>query len=157
MTNPVKPIPEGYRNLAPYLIATGASSAIAFYKAVFGAVESYRIATPDQKVLFAELRIGDSQLMVADEFIDWGIRGPKTLGGTPAMVHFYTENVDKVVEAAVAQGSEVLKQVADQFSGDRLGQIRDPFGHVWFIASRKENIAIAEIQRRAAEMFSANS
>jgi PhnB protein len=153
MTNQISAIPDGYRVLAPYLIIKDAAEAIEFYKRNFDAVEQYRVVDPSGKILFAELRLGDSQLMLADEFLDWGVRGPKAIGGTGALIHFYTGDVDTVFEKAVSAGSKVLKPVSDQFTGDRLGQIEDPFGHVWFISTHKQNVTPAEMQKRATEMF----
>jgi PhnB protein len=145
--------PEGYRNLAPYLIIKDAVRAVAYYTEIFGAIEEFRVSDPAGKILFAKLNIGDSQLMLADEFIDWGVKGPAAIGGTPAMVHVYTDNVDDVVDRAVSNGAKLLKPVSDQFTGDRLGQIEDPFGHIWFVSTRKEAVTPQEMQKRASAMF----
>jgi PhnB protein len=144
----VKPIPEGYHSLTPYLIFKGASEAIAFYKKAFGAVEAFRMA--DQgKVRHAEIKIGDSIVMLADEHPELNALSPKTIGGSPVTLHYYVEDVDAAVARAVEAGAKLIRPVADQFYGDRTGGIEDPFGYRWFLATHKEDLSMEEIRRRA--------
>ena len=150
MTMNVKPIPEGYHSVTPYLIVSGASDAIAFYKKALGAQEVMRLADPGGKVHHAEIKIGDSRVMLADEHPELQALSPKTVGGSPVSIHLYVEDVDAAVERAVAAGAKLVRPVADQFYGDRVGGIEDPFGYRWFIATRKEDLTMDEIRRRAA-------
>ena len=150
MTMNVKPIPEGYHSVTPYLIVSGASDAIAFYKKALGAQEVMRLADPGGKVHHAEIKIGDSRIMLADEHPELQALSPKTVGGSPVSIHLYVEDVDAAVERAVAAGAKLVRPVADQFYGDRVGGIEDPFGYRWFIATRKEDLTMDEIRRRAA-------
>ena len=150
MTMNVKPIPEGYHSVTPYLIVSGASDAIAFYKKALGAQEVMRLADPGGKVHHAEIKIGDSRIMLADEHPEIQALSPKTVGGSPVSIHLYVADVDSAVERAVAAGSKLVRPVADQFYGDRVGGIEDPFGYRWFIATRKEDLTMDEIRRRAA-------
>jgi PhnB protein len=150
---PVKPIPEGYRNVTPYLVVKGAAAAIEYYKRVFGATERMRMDGPGGTVGHAELEIGDSVVMLADEFPDMGFRGPKTIGGTPVSLHAYVENVDEVFKRAVDAGARPVRPVENQFYGDRLGTLEDPFGHVWSIATHVEDVPPAEMKRRSEEMM----
>jgi PhnB protein len=133
----------------PYLTVKNASAAIEFYKAAFGAVEQYRI---DHRgaVGHAELMVGDALLMLSDEFADMGILGPETLGGSPVCMHLYVDDADAFFDRAVAAGAKVLRPVADQFYGDRGGKLVDPFGHLWWFATHKEDVSPDEIKRRAA-------
>src|SRR6266851_528159 len=147
----VKPIPEGYRTVTPYLIVSGASDAIAFYESALGAEELMRIDGPGGKIGHAEIRIGDSRIMLADEHPEIQALSPKTIGGSPVSIHLYVENVDAAVERAVAAGAKLVRPVADQFYGDRTGGIEDPFGYRWFIATHKEDLTMDEIRRRAAQ------
>lgn len=146
----VKPIPEGYHSLTPYLIVNGAAAAIEFYKQAFHAVEVLRLPTPAGTLAHAELRIGDAILMMADEFPEMGARGPKTIGGSPISMLIYTEDADAMFNRAVAAGAKVLRPMADQFYGDRSGTLEDPFGHTWSIATHTEDLSPAEIEARAA-------
>ena len=150
MTMNVKPIPEGYHSVTPYLIVSGASDAIAFYKKALGAQEVMRLADPGGKVHHAEIKIGDSRIMLADEHPEIQALSPKTVGGSPVSIHLYVEDVDAAVERAVAAGAKLVRPVADQFYGDRVGGIEDPFGYRWIIATRKEDLTMDEIRRRAA-------
>ena len=150
MSAEVKPIPEGYHSVTPYLILSGAGDAIAFYKRALGAEEVMRLADPGGKVHHAEISIGDSRIMLADEHPEIQALSPKTVGGSPVSVHLYVEDVDAAVERAVAAGAKLVRPVADQFYGDRVGGIEDPFGYRWFIATHKEDLTIDEIRRRAA-------
>jgi PhnB protein len=146
----VKAVPEGYHTVTPYLILRGAGDAIAFYEKAFGAEEVMRIGGPGGRIGHAEIKIGDSRLMLADEHPEIGALSPKTVGGSPVSIHLYVEDVDAAVERAVAVGAKLVRPVADQFYGDRTGGIEDPFGYRWFIATRQEDLTSEEIRRRAA-------
>jgi len=150
----VKPIPEGYPRITPYLGVDGADAAIEFYVSVLGAKERMRMPAPEGRVGHAELELGESVIMLADEHPEMGMRGPKTVGGTPVTIHLYVEDVDAVFEAAIAAGATALGEVKDQFYGDRSGQFEDPFGHRWNVASHVEDVAPEEMERRMAEMMS---
>jgi PhnB protein len=152
MANPVKPIPEGYHAVTPYLICKEAAKAIEFYKNALGAKELFRFDGPAGTVGHAELLIGDSQVMLADESPDGAFRSPRSVGGTPVTMMLYVEDVDATFRAAVAAGARVLRNVQDQFYGDRSGTIEDPFGHVWTIGTHVEDVPAEEITRRAASM-----
>jgi PhnB protein len=151
MPTTVKPIPDGYHSVTPYLIVKGGVRAIEFYKTAFGATELARMMQPDGRVGHAEIKIGDSPVMLADEFPEMGQRSPQTIGGTPVSLMIYVPDVDAVVARAVAAGAELTRPVADQFYGDRTGGVTDPFGHAWFIATHKEDLSMEELQRRAAQ------
>ena len=154
MPAPVKPIPDGYHAITPYLIISGAAAAIDFYKRAFGATEVLRMPDPSgQKIGHAELKIGDASFMLADEYPDMGHRSPASLGGTPVSMLVYVENVDQVVAQALAAGATELRPVADQFYGDRVGMVADPFGHVWSIATHVEDVPSDELLLRAAAAF----
>ena len=148
----VKPIPDGYPRVTPYLYIDGAGAAIDFYGAVLGATERMRMGGPDGKVGHAELQIGDSVIMLADEHPDMGIRGPKTIGGTPVAISVYVEDVDAVFERALKEGATELRAVDNQFYGDRSGQFEDPFGHHWSVATHVEDVPPDEMAKRAAAM-----
>lgn len=150
MTGTVKAIPEGYHTVTPYLILSDAGDAIAFYKEALGAEEVMRLGDPGGKVHHAEIRIGDSRIMLADEHPELQALSPKTVGGSPVSIHLYVEDVDGAVARALAAGAKLVRPVADQFYGDRTGGIEDPFGYRWFIATRKEDLTIEEIRRRGA-------
>ena len=150
MAGKVKPIPDGYHALTPYLSIKGASDAIEFYKKAFGAKEVMRMAQPDGRIGHAELQIGDSKIMLADEHAEMDFRSPRALGGTPVMLHLYVDDVDTVVGRAVASGAKVLRPIADQFYGDRSGSVADPYGHVWHVATHTEDLSMEEIGKRAA-------
>jgi PhnB protein len=154
MPAPVKPIPDGYHAITPYLVISGAAAAIDFYKQAFGATEVLRMPDPSgQKIGHAELKIGDASFMLADEYPDMGHRSPASLGGTPVSLLVYVENVDQVVAQALAAGAKELRPVADQFYGDRVGMVADPFGHVWSIATHVEDVPSDELLLRAAAAF----
>jgi PhnB protein len=145
-----KPIPDGYHAITPYLIVAGGAEALEFYGRAFGAIERERMQDPSGKIRHAEISIGDSRVMLADEHPEIGALGPGTIGGSPVSIHLYVEDVDAVVGQAVAAGATLTRPVADQFYGDRVGGITDPFGHRWFIATHKEDLTSAELHRRAA-------
>src|SRR5690349_17843664 len=146
----VKPIPEGYHSVTPYLILSGAGEAIAFYKKALGAAEVMRMDDPSGKIHHAEISIGDSRIMLADEYPEIQALSPKTIGGSPVSLHVYVEDVDGMVKRAVEAGAKLVQPVADKFYGDRVGGIEDPFGYRWFLATHKEDLSMDEIRRRAA-------
>ncbi|MGH9395335.1 MAG: VOC family protein [Terriglobia bacterium] len=150
MANKVKPIPEGYHTATPYLIVKGAANAIEFYKKAFGATELVRMAHPNGTIGHAEIKIGDSIIMLADEVSEMGYRSPQSLGGSPVTILLYVEDVDAVFNQAVAAGAKVQRPVQDQFYGDRTGGATDPFGHAWYISTHTEDVAPEEMQKRAA-------
>ena len=153
MPTKVKAIPDGHRTVTPYLAIKDAAKALDFYTRAFGAVESYKLMMPDGRVGHAEIRLGDSLIMLADEFPEYGGEAPDTLGGSPVSLHLYVEDVDAFVKKAVAAGAKERKPVADQFYGDRSGQLEDPFGHLWWVATHKEDVPPAEMQKRVEKMF----
>ena len=153
----VNPVPDGYHSITPYICAKGAAKAIDYYKDIFGATELMRMGAPDGKIGHAELKIGDSVIMIADEFPPMGFLSPETIGGSPVVLHIYVDDVDSTVEKAVATGSTLLRAVEDQFYGDRSGQIKDPFGHLWNIGTHKEDLTPEEIGKRAAEKYGSGS
>jgi len=153
MAGQVKPIPEGYEGATPYLCVRSATEAIDFYKKAFGATEVLRFADPNGKIGHAELRIGKALIMLADEFPEMDVRSPQSIGDTPVSIMIYVPNVDEFVQRAVAAGAKVQRPVADQFYGDRGGKLKDPFGHVWWIATHKEDVPMDEMHRRAAALF----
>jgi PhnB protein len=142
-------IPQGYNSITPYLVIKGAAQAIEYYKKVFGATEVLRLDGPDGRVGHAELKIGGSHIMLADENPDMGYRGPLAMGSSPVSLLLYVEDVDSVVEHAVAAGATILKPVQDQFYGDRMGFIQDPFGHLWGVATHKEDVSPESMEERA--------
>ncbi|MDQ4058178.1 MAG: VOC family protein [Actinomycetota bacterium] len=147
----VKPIPEGYPQVSPYLCVDGAAAAIDFYVKIFGAIERVRMPAPGDKVGHAELQIGDSLIMLADEFPEMNVRGPKSFGGTAVTMSVYVEDVDDVFDRAVKAGAKPMRPVENQFYGDRSGQFEDPFGHRWSVATHVEDVPPEEMARRAAE------
>jgi PhnB protein len=152
MASKVKPIPDGYAVVTPYLIIKGAAAAIDYYKKAFGAIETVRMPQPDGRVGHAEVKIGDAVVMLADEFPEMNIVSPVTLGNTPVGLLVYVEDADATFNKAVALGAQVEKPMADQFYGDRTGTVKDPFGHKWTIATHKEDVTPEEMQRRMAAM-----
>jgi PhnB protein len=146
----VKPIPEGYHSVTPHLCISDAANAIEFYKKAFSATERMRFVQPDGKVGHAEIQIGDSVIMLADEFPEMGVYSPLSLGGSPVSVYLYVDDVDATFDQAVAAGAKVKRPVADQFYGDRVGGLEDPFGHVWWISTHTEDLSAGEIRKRAA-------
>ena len=146
----VKPIPEGYHTATPYLIIKNAARAIDFYKKAFGATEHMRMADPSGRVMHAEIQIGDSRIMIADEFPEMGARSPESLGGSPVSIFLYVEDVDDVFRRAVAAGAKPTLTPQQMFWGDRYAKISDPFGHHWQIATRVEDVPPEEMERRMA-------
>ena len=149
----VKPIPEGWNTLTPHLICAGAADAIGFYKRAFGAALLNRLDGPDGKVMNAALRIGDSVVMLVDESPEWKCFGPTTLKGSPVTLHLYVPDVDASFAQAVAAGATATMPVTDMFWGDRYGQVQDPFGHNWSIATHKRDLTDAQIQQEMAKMM----
>ena len=145
------PIPDGYPRVTPYLIVDGAAAAIDFYTSVLGATERMRMEGPDARVGHAELEIGDSVIMLADEHPEIDALGPRSVGGTPVSLHVYVEDADSVFERAIGAGARALRPVEDKFYGDRSGGFEDPFGHRWDVSTRVEDIPPEEMSKRAAE------
>jgi len=155
MKNATKSIPDGFHTLTPHLVVKGASKAIEFYKKAFGAKELKRMAGPDGKsIIHADLQIGDSHLLLVDEFPEMNARGPQSFGGSPVSIHMFVEDVDVAFEQALAAGAEVRMPLADQFWGDRYGVLADPFGHIWSLATHKEDLTPEEIGERMQSAFS---
>ena len=153
MATATKPIPEGYHSATPYLIVKGAAEAIDFYRRAFGATESFRMADPKGAIAHAEIKIGDSVIMLADEHPNMGYRGPNSLGGSAVSIMLYVADVDGTFERAMKAGAKARRQVANQFYGDRSGTLEDPFGHIWTISTHVEDVAPEELKRRAEEAF----
>ncbi len=149
----VKPIPEGYHSITPYLIVNDAARAIEFYRKAFGASEVMRMPKPDGKIGHAELAIGDSKVMLADEYPEMGYRSPQSLGGAGVSIMLYIDKVDEVFKRALHAGAKELQAVKVQFYGDRSGTLQDPFGHVWTVATHVEDVPPEEMCRRAEEFM----
>ena len=149
MSDAVSPIPAGYEGVTPYLICKNAEAAIDFYTRAFGAIELFRLGEPGM-VGHAELKLGNSVIMLADECPEMGALSPDSIGGTPLTLMVYVEDVDSFTDNAIAEGLKVMRPVQDQFYGDRSGQFKDPFGHQWCFATHKEDLTPAELQERAA-------
>ena len=153
--SPVKAIPDGMHSLTPYLICKGASQAIEFYVKAFNAIEVSSVGNAQGKLLNAQVRIGDSLLMLMDEFIEFGALGPKTLKGTPVSVHLQVEDVDAVVKQAVAAGAKIKMPIKDEFWGDRTAVLEDPFGHNWMVATHTRDVNPEEIRESAKKAMNA--
>jgi PhnB protein len=149
----VKPIPDEYTSITPYLTVDDGKRAIEFYERAFGATERGRMAAPDGRIAHAELQIGDAVVMLSDSFPQFEARTPKDLGGTTVGIFLFVEDVDSVVQGAAGAGATITMEPEDQFWGDRLGRITDPFGHVWLIATRVEDLTPEEIEARSREVF----
>lgn len=149
----VKSIPEGFHSVTPYLSIQGAADALEFYKRAFNATELFRLAAPGGVIGHAEILIGDSHIMLSDQCEESPIPNPQLLGGSSVGLHIYVENVDVIFDQAIDAGAKVVKSVEDQFYGDRTGTLKDPFGHIWFIATHKEDLTPEEINERAASLF----
>lgn len=156
MAKKARAVPKGYRNVTPYLCVNGAAEAIRFYKKIFGATEVMRMGAPGGKIGHAELALGDSKIMLADEFPEIGFKSPRTYGGTGVTIHLYVDDVDKVFKRAVKAGALERQPVTDQFYGDRSGQLEDPFGHVWNLATHVEDMTPQEMKRRGREYMKKN-
>jgi PhnB protein len=151
-TQSVKPIPEGMHSLTPYLVCANASEAIAFYTKAFGATELFRMPGPDGRIAHAQIKIGDSVVMLNDEMPERGVLGPNALKGTSVSLYIYVENADKAFEQAVAAGATTISPLADMFWGDRWGLVQDPFGHQWHIASHTRDVTPEEMQKAMKDM-----
>lgn len=147
----VKPIPEGYHSITPYLVMDGAADALEYYKKAFGATELFRMEHGG-KIAHAEMKIGDSPFMLSDGHEEMGYKGPKALGGTPVGIMIYVDDCDAIFKQAIDAGGTELKGLQDQFYGDRSGTLTDPFGHVWTVATHKEDVTPEEIDKRLAAM-----
>jgi PhnB protein len=145
---PAKPIPEGYHSVTPYLVVSGAAKALDYYQKAFGAKEKFRMPGPEGKIMHAEIQIGDSVVMLADEFPQMGAKSPQSIGGTPVGICLYVENVDAVFKQALTAGGKEERPVMDQFYGDRSGTLIDPFGHKWTVATHKEDLTPQQIGER---------
>jgi len=152
----VKPIPDGYHSVTPYLITKGAADALEYYKKAFGAIELFRM-DHGGKIGHAEIKIGDSPIMLADEYPEMGYVSPKTLGGTPVSIMIYVPDVDTTYKQAIDAGGVELKALQDQFYGDRSGTLTDPFGHVWTVATHVEDVSPEEMEKRMAAHKSASA
>jgi PhnB protein len=152
MASKVKPIPDGYHTATPYLILKDAAQAIEFYKRAFGAAELMRFPAPGGKIGHAEIKIGDSVIMLADEHPEMDARSPTHFGGSPVSIMIYVEDVDKQFKQALAAGGTELRPLTDQFYGDRSGTLKDPFGHSWHLSTHKEDVSMEEMNRRMAAM-----
>jgi PhnB protein len=148
MATKVKAKPDEYNTATTYLIVNDAAKAIEFYKNAFDAQELFRFEH-EGKIGHAEIRIGDTRIMLADEYPDMGYRGPQAYGGSPVSIYLYVEDADRVANSAVAAGSKILQPIEDKFYGDRVGTIQDPFGHVWHVSTHKEDLTPEEMKRRA--------
>jgi len=148
----VSPIPSGYHAVTPYLSVRGAADAIDFYKQAFGAKEIMRMPGPDGKLGHAEVCIGDSRVMLSDEYQDMDFLGPKSRGGTTVHMHVYVPNCDAQVERAVKAGAKVVRPVTDQFYGDRSGCVEDPFGHLWHLSTHIEDVPMSKLRKKAEEL-----
>ena len=153
MPESVSPVPVDYHTVTPYLLVAGASDAMEFYEKAFGAQEVMRLQSPDGKVGHAEIKIGDSHVMLADEHPDMDFLGPKSRGGTTVSLLVYVEDVDAIFARAIEAGAEELKPLCDQFYGDRSGTVVDPWGHIWTVASRIENLTVQQVQERFEQFF----
>ena len=149
----VKPIPDRYHSVTPYLSIKGAAEAIEFYKRAFSATELFRLVAPSGEIGHAEIKIGNSAIMLADPCETGPFRSPQSLGGSSIGLHVYVEDVDALFAQAVDAGAKVVKPVQDQFYGDRTGTLEDPFGHVWFLATHKKDLTPEEIKKRAEALF----
>ena len=147
----VSPIPKGYHSVTPYLSVRGGTAAIEFYKKAFGAKETMRLPGPKGDIGHAEIEIGGSRIMLADEYPEIDFLSPATRGGTTVTIHLYVPNADKMMQRATEAGGTVVQPMKDQFYGDRTGRLRDPFGHVWHLATHKEDLSMAELQKRAEQ------
>ena len=150
----VKPVPDGFSSVSVYLVVKNAVEALEFYQKAFGAEAGARMPGPDGKsTMHAEMRIGNSTIMLTDENPQWQMKSPETLGGSPASLHVYVDDADKLFNRAVEAGCTVTAPLMDAFWGDRYGKLADPFGHQWGIATHKEDVAPEEMGRRAKEFF----
>jgi PhnB protein len=153
MAKKASPIPTGFHSVTPYLVVAGAARAITFYQQAFGAAEVLRIPAPDGRIGHAEIKIGDSHVMLSDEYPEMGARAPGTLGGSPVSLLLYVADVDQTVAQAVAAGATVQRPIEDKFYGDRSGSLVDPFGHIWHVSTHVEDLSPDELKQRAAAVM----
>ena len=151
-TPPIKPIPDGFRSITPHLVCAGAADAIEFYRKAFNATEVTRMPGPEGKLMHAQIRVGDSAIMLVDEFPDWGALGPKALKGTPVTIHFYVDDADAAFKRAVEAGATVKMPIADMFWGDRYGIVEDPYGHLWSIATHQRDLTPQQMMEEMRNM-----
>lgn len=149
----VKAVPDGYHTVTPYLIVKNGAQALDFYKKALGATEVMRIPAPGGRVGHAEIRIGNSAVMLADEFPEMGHKSPESLGGSPVSLHLYVEDADALTDQAIAAGATLINAVSDKFYGDRSGTVKDPFGHTWHISTHKEDLSADELMKRAEKFM----
>ncbi|MFA9217210.1 MAG: VOC family protein [Sphingomonadaceae bacterium] len=152
MSTAVQPIPDGMSSVTPHLVCANAAEAIEFYKKAFGAVETARLPAPDGKLMHAAVRIGDSNVMLVDEFPQWGCLGPLALKGTPVILHLYVMDVDAAFARAIEAGASVKTPLADMFWGDRYGQLTDPYGHIWSLATHQRDLTPQQMQEEMQKM-----
>ena len=152
MSTSTSPIPEGMHSVTPHLVCEGAADAIEFYKKAFNAIELSRLPAPDGKVMHASIRIGNSTVMLVDDAPTWGMLGPKALKGSPVYIHLYVEDVDAFTAQAVAAGAKVTMPIADMFWGDRYGQLEDPFGHRWSVATHVKDVSPDDVRQAMKQM-----
>lgn len=157
MRSSVKPIPEGYHSVTPYLIVSDAAAALAWYTEVYGAKELFRFPTDKGKVAHAEMQLGTSKIMLADEFPDMGARSPRTIGGSPVGLMLYIENVDDVFQRAIKAGAKQIQALENKFYGDRSGTLTDPFGHQWTLSTHIEDLTMEEMKAREKAAMTASS
>lgn len=157
MSNASSFIPDGFHTATPYLFIKNAASAIDFYKKAFGAEELMRLTMPNGQIAYAAIKIGNSPIMLADEFPEMNVKSPQSLGGSPVTIHLYVKDVDAFIANAINTGATELKPIQDQFFGDRSGSLIDPFGHTWNIATRKEDVSTDEIYKRFKSMCDQSS
>jgi PhnB protein len=158
MSESVKIIPEGYHSVNPYLVVRNADRAIEFYKRAFGAEERFRMHGPDNKaIMHAELKIGDSVFMLTEESPDMKTLSPESIGGSPVSLYIYVKDVDSIFNQAVSEGATILHPVNDQFYGDRSGYLKDPFGHLWSIATHKKDLSPDELRKAGQAFFEQKS
>jgi len=146
-------VPHGYNSITPYLIVRNAANAIEFYKKVFGAKEVMRMEKPGGKIGHAEVRIGDTKIMLADEHPEMSARSPESYGGSPVGIHLYIKDVDAILQKAMAAGATLLRPATNMFYGDRIGTVKDPYGHTWSVATHVEDVSAKEMKKRAAAMY----
>ena len=152
-TSKVKPIPPGMHTVTPHLVCAGASDALAFYQKAFGAQEMSRLPGKDGRLMHAAMKIGDSTIMLVDEMPEWNSLGPNALKGTPVTIHLYVEDADAFAARAVAAGAKIVMPIADMFWGDRYGQLQDPFGHKWSVATHQRDVTPEEMKAAMAKMM----
>ena len=148
-----KPIPDGFHTATPSIVVNSSNDAIEFYKKAFGANEIYRFPAPDGKIMHAMIQIGDSYIMMNDEFPGMGARAPGTIGGTPVTIHLFVEDADKIFNQAVAAGATITMPIMDAFWGDRFGTVTDPYGHSWAIATHQKDMSPEEMKKASEEFF----